>query len=334
MPVYCLEGVGGCGKTLFLIKNYIIPWLKAGKPIYHNIEGLKVPFIALRAGVPFGVADSLITEIGFRLEEVDGEMVVKDDYDEIREFYNDSLGKVRPPGSLILIDEAQNAFNSRDFKETYSRALIDYISRNRHYKHTIVWTSQNVDGVDITFRRQTQYIYFLERVGDKPFSTCNVYESWCKNEYTKPYDKYKFNFPQELFGTFDSYVKGTEGEEEHREKTNRWLHSKPLMIVIILFVIFVVWAIFHNPISTIKKQATPKKSVGLVRSSSSVPQDTATPPALNGRKAEGAAAVALPSFLSSVCWKRFYRADGIEYFVLSNGRTVEADWDKYGECEE
>lgn len=334
MPVYCLEGVGGSGKSLYLLANFIIPWLKDGKHIYHNIEGLKVPFVALRAGVSVGKAESLITRIGEKFEEVDGEMIAKDDPEEVRHFYRDAWGEIRPAGSLILIDEAQNYFNSRDFKTEYSRDLIDYLSRNRHYKHTVVWATQNIEGVDITFRRQTQYIYWLERVGNKPFSTCSIYEGWLKNEYTKPYDKVKFTFPVELFGCYDSYVKGSEDEEEHREKTNRWLHSKPLMIVIILFVIFVVWAIFHNPISTIKKQATPKKSAGLVRSSSSVPQDTATPPALNGRKAEGAAAVALPSLLSSVCWKRSYRADGVEYFVLSNGRTVEADWDKYGECEE
>lgn len=334
MPVYCLEGVGGSGKSLYLLANFIIPWLKDGKHIYHNIEGLKVPFVALRAGVSVGKAESLITRIGEKFEEVDGEMIAKDDAEEVRHFYRDAWGEIRPAGSLILIDEAQNYFNSRDFKTEYSRDLIDYLSRNRHYKHTVVWATQNIEGVDITFRRQTQYIYWLERVGNKPFSTCSIYEGWMKNDYTKPYDKVKFSFPVELFGCYDSYVKGSEDEEEHREKTNRWLHSKPLMIVIILFVIFVVWAIFHNPISTIKKQANPKKSAGLVRSSSSVPQDTATPPALNGRKAEGAAAVALPSFLSSACWKRFYRADGVEYFVLSNGRTVEADWDKYGECEE
>ena len=333
MPVYCLEGVGGSGKSLYLLANFIIPWLKEGKHVYHNIEGLKVPFVALRAGVSVGKAESLITRIGEKFEEVDGELISKDDADEVRHFYRDAWGEIRPAGSLILIDEAQNYFNSRDFKNDYSRDLIDYLSRNRHYKHTVVWATQNVEGVDITFRRQTQYIYFLERVGNKPFSTCSIYEGWMKNDYTKPYDKVKFSFPTDLFGCYDSYVKGSEEEEEHRESTNRWLHSKPLMIVIILFVIFVVWAIFHNPISTIKSKATPKKKSTemLLQKKSSVPQDTgATLPLLNARKGEDAAAVAL----SSQCWKRSYIADGVEYFVLSSGRVVESDYDKYGECEE
>lgn len=218
MPVYCLEGVGGSGKSLYLLANFIIPWIKQGKNVYHNIEGLKVPFVALHAGVSVGRAESLITKIGDRYEEIDGELVVKDDPDEVRYFYRDSLGEVRPVGSLFIIDEAQNYFNSRDFKNDYSRDLIDYLSRNRHYKHTVVWASQNIEGVDITFRRQTQYIYFLERQGEKPFSTCSIYEGWLKNDFTKPYDKVKFKFPVELFGCYDSYIKGSEGEEEHREK--------------------------------------------------------------------------------------------------------------------
>lgn len=326
MPVYCLEGVGGSGKSLYLLSNFIIPWVQQGKHVYHNIEGLKVPFVALRAGVSVGRAESLIEKIGERFEEVEGELISKDDPEEVRYFYKDSLDNIRPAGSLIIIDEAQNYFNSRDFKNDYSRDLIDYLSRNRHYKHTVVWASQNIEGVDVTFRRQTQYIYFLERVGNKNYSTCSIYEGWMKNDFTKPYDKVKFSFPVDLFGCYDSYIKGSEGEEEHRETTNRWLHSKPLMIVIILFVIFVVFAIFHNPFTTIKSKAVKPKSQPV---KASVPQDTATPPPfLNGLKAEEGAAVAL------ACFRQSYIADGVEYFILNSGRVVFADRSLYQECTE
>jgi len=92
--------------------------------------------------------------------------------------------ELRPVGSIFIIDEAQNYFSSRDFKETYSKTLIPYMTRHRHYYHSIWWASQKVDQVDITFRRNTEQIYFLENLASKALlgglEKCqiSVYESY------------------------------------------------------------------------------------------------------------------------------------------------------------
>ena len=66
-------------------------------------------------------------------------------------------------GSLVIIDEVQNYYSNRDFATQYSKACIDFITKNRHYGWTLWWMSQSVESVDVTFRRNTQYVYFLER---------------------------------------------------------------------------------------------------------------------------------------------------------------------------
>ena len=66
--------------------------------------------------------------------------------------------ELRPVG-IFIIDEAQNYFSSRDFKEAYSKTLIPYMTRHRHYYHSIWWASK-IDQVDITFRRTEQIFIF------------------------------------------------------------------------------------------------------------------------------------------------------------------------------
>ena len=55
----------------------------------------------------------------------------------------------------MIIDEIQNYYSNRDFATTYSKRVIDYITKNRHYGWTLVWMSQSVEAVDVTFRRNT-----------------------------------------------------------------------------------------------------------------------------------------------------------------------------------
>ncbi|MCQ2060361.1 MAG: zonular occludens toxin domain-containing protein [Fibrobacter sp.] len=329
MPVYCLEGLGGSGKSIYMIDQYIIPWLQQKKHIYHNIEGLKVPFVAYHANVPVGQAECLIHHIGLEYEEVDGEFIEKENIDAVRHFYSeDGTGAVLPAGSLVLIDEGQNYFNSRDFKELYSRELVDYLSRNRHYKHTIVWATQNIEGVDITFRRQTQYIYWLERVGEKSYSSLKIYEGWMKNEYTKPYAQKTYRYNTDLFGCYKSYVKGSEKEEEHREKHNRWLSNKPLMIVIVLFVILVIVSVVRgSPFKKITQTSEPQTAKSAVTLSVIPHENPAPPPTFKGlQPEEGGEGV------GRFCYTTSFFADGLQWFKLENGKLV--NWsDDLKECE-
>ena len=127
--------------------------MRAGVPIYHNIEGLDSIRLSVIAEMDAFTCENLIN--GF--VDDNGEINTTE---AVRLFYE----KIPKKQALLVIDEAQNYFSARDFKEKFSSDLIPYLSRHRHYGHTVVWITQQREAVDITFRRQTQYMYRLERL--------------------------------------------------------------------------------------------------------------------------------------------------------------------------
>ena len=65
--------------------------------------------------------------------------------------------------ALVIIDELQNYYGSRDFGTNYCKRAIDYLTTNRHYGWTLWWMTTNVEQVEVTFRRNTEQVYFLEK---------------------------------------------------------------------------------------------------------------------------------------------------------------------------
>ena len=108
-------------------------------------------------------------------------------------------------GALVIIDEIQkNYYSNRDFATQYSKRVIDYITKNRHYGWTLIWMSQSVEAVDVTFRRNTEQVWFLERLenyGQKHSSSVKKYEGWLAGNKTmmEPFAKSKFKFDPRLF---------------------------------------------------------------------------------------------------------------------------------------
>lgn len=318
MPVYCLEGTGGSGKSLYVIDKYIVPWLKRGKPVFTNIEGLKPLQLAWASGLPEGQVLSLLYQ--FPCDETydkHGQLVETNDKNSVRNFYRWEFdGKTITDffGALIVIDEAQNYFGSRDFKEGFSRDVIDYLSRNRHYKHTVLWLTQNIDSVDITFRRQTAFVYFLEK-NETGFtrgsSKMRVWEGWQKSEFIKPLKTETYQHNKKYYGCYQSYVKGSEDEEEHRDTHNMWLSYKPLWVVLGLFALVLVVALINgNPLNALTKPLQKTKTT------------TATP--THPPKGLGVAeSVAGESATEEPCVLRTFKLHGKNFARLNNYTTIE-----------
>lgn len=80
----------------------------------------------------------------------------------------DGLGTYTPPpGSLLIIDEAGIQYNNRNFKSLPS-VLIAWLKLHRHYQCDVILISQSWEDVDITFRRLTDRLYYLRKIG--PFT--------------------------------------------------------------------------------------------------------------------------------------------------------------------
>lgn len=65
------------------------------------------------------------------------------------------------PGSFVVLDEAQNWFGSRNWKE-FGNKYMEFFSQTRKKEYTLLWLSQDVSSVDKTIRDRTHLIHKLE----------------------------------------------------------------------------------------------------------------------------------------------------------------------------
>lgn len=74
------------------------------------------------------------------------------------------LATMRPArGSLVIIDETGNEFNSRNFAQT-SKTLIEFFKLSRHYGIDIILISQTFNDSDKQIRELAQRIYFIRPI--------------------------------------------------------------------------------------------------------------------------------------------------------------------------
>lgn len=64
------------------------------------------------------------------------------------------------PGACVIVDEAQNWFGSRNWKN-FGDKYMEYFSQTRKKQYTLIWISQNVSTVDKIIRDRTGVIYDL-----------------------------------------------------------------------------------------------------------------------------------------------------------------------------
>ena len=355
MPIYSLEGTPGSGKTLYCVQKIIPEFLNVRdnmgrivpRHIYTNIEGLKPELICAFMDIPYNVFAEYIHILGQRFDEQGNEYEDKD-YVRWWMFEEDSIEWVEvmngakqrekvpnmekvkriPLGSLIILDELQNYYGNRDFAKQVSKECIEWITKNRHFGWTMWWMSQDIEAVDVTFRRNTQYVYFLESMenyGSPQKSSIKKYEGWLAGDKvnTPPYAKSSFKFDKRFFKTYKSYVDGVTGEK--RYKTNILLSHKGFMTMIILIVLGVIYTAIHNPIEALTGNRKTQKTHATA---------TATAPPIH-HSFSGVSGGTVETRLDSVpCYVNHYKVNGVNYIVLPNGKTEKVKAGrKYEECQ-
>lgn len=153
--IYAICGTPGSYKSCYAVEKFVLPALKSHRKVYTNIEGLNPAYIATYYDLDPIEVDNDLNILG-RVYDDDGNY--HEDRDKIRKFYDDL-----PQNALVIIDEAQNYFSSRDFKEGFSSDLIPWLTKHRHLGNDVVWITQVMESVDITFRRNTHLTYALKR---------------------------------------------------------------------------------------------------------------------------------------------------------------------------
>lgn len=365
MPIYSLEGTPGSGKTLYCVQKVVPDFLRirdmegnlVPRHIYTNIDGFKPYLICAWLGIPYESISEYFHVLGQR---VDDKGHVYEDKDYVRWWFlqDDSIewietvnankqrervpnmekAKPIPVGSLVIIDELQNYYSNRDFSTKYSKECIDYITKNRHYGWTMWWMSQDIESVDVTFRRNTETVYFLEKrekFGSSNSASVKMYEGWLAGQRTSmpPYATATFHYDSKYFQAYNSYFKGVKGEK--RYKVNVFLQHKGFVFVCIVFLLCVIAVIFNNPVKGLKKGM--KTASGQTDTQTTA---TATDPpkhhSFSG--ASGGAVVKDDRYedgeQEEPCYTKYFINRGVPYVVLDNGRTAKLDGGKkYHECE-
>ena len=357
MPIYSLEGTPGSGKTLYVVQKIIPDFLKirdsrgelVPRHIYTNVEGLRPELICAYCGVPYEAIAEYFHVLGQRTDE-QGRTYEDKDYvrwwffkpesiewvqaqnanRQVEKIPNLEKAKQIENGSLVIIDEVQNYYSNRDFATAYSKACIDYITKNRHFGWTLWWMSQSVESVDVTFRRNTQYVYFLERkeiYGSSNSSSVKMYEGWLAGNKTNmpPFATSTFRFDKRYFNAYNSYVQGV--TQEKRYKTNVFLAHKGFIAIIIVFILAIATVVIVNPakafgMGKMDRMAKPKTQATATA--------TATPPPTTN-SFSGSSGAGVAETIDSLCVKNYFVQDGQTFALFPNGETKKLALGEYYE---
>jgi len=184
------EGVPGSGKSYDGIRK-ILDALQRERVVYTNIDGVHVDtcreFIASRIGQSRDWLDSHLMFLPANC---------------IPDFWNHT-----EVGSLVVIDEAQLYFNSRDFIKTANREFGDWASTHRHHGYDLLLITQNAARIDTAVRSLAEFRYRYRKL--------NVFGSLCSKGYLiytyagedpKHLSMRKSTYDVGIFPCYNSYV--------------------------------------------------------------------------------------------------------------------------------
>lgn len=364
--IYCLDGTPGVGKSLFLVSKIIPDYLKIRTPngcycpvhIWTNIEGLKPSLLCALAGLPESIT-MYIHQIGESIDE-EGKTFIDKRY--LQYFYYDpqtiewvsdydpknkstyehpdySKVKYLPWNSLIILDEIQNVFGSRDFDKQFTRDALPYITRHRHYGHNIFWASQNHEQVEISFRRNTEQVWFLEKL---EHATLNFFKgagefkvSMYEGKFAgylvnvDPFATEKVKKDERYYKAYKSHVSEEVVEKSHTK--NMWLNSKPIKIVAGIMAVLVVLIIVNgNPLKKLTIGAQTRDDAKKASSQATHQPTKGLVPVGGVERSEKE--IFPENDTLQLCYTKMFINRGRLFYVLNNGQTKQVK--KAGDYEE
>jgi hypothetical protein len=154
--IQLIEGRGvGAGKSYFLVNLLLPHWAMGGTCC---------------------VSDTVVIhwdEVKKYIARTSRVHVEDDQYRTISSADLARLHEVTPPGSdelpvIIAVDEAQAAFNARDWADKSKRPFFDWLCQSRHDDNDVIIISQSQANVDKQVRRLCTYIWVIRNANDFP----------------------------------------------------------------------------------------------------------------------------------------------------------------------
>jgi len=226
--IFAICGTPGSYKSCYAVEKFLVPALKDGRKVYTNIDNLSPEHISVLFDIDPLTVEHNLNILG-RVYDDDGTFT--EDLDQVRYFYKDL-----PLNSLVIIDEAQNYFSSRDFKEKFSSDLITWLTKSRHLGCDVVWITQNLEAVDITFRRNTHLTYALRRAENLGLKNAAFNYIYDRAEIDRRHLARKMYKPDPA--TFKCYASYQTSEVQEKRASYNVLLRSPfvwLMIVVLIW---------------------------------------------------------------------------------------------------
>ncbi|SHO45309.1 zonular occludens toxin domain-containing protein [Desulfopila aestuarii] len=221
-------GTPGSGKTYEAVKC-ILDNLKRGKVVFTNIDGLEKDTCREMIKNVCGLSDLAITR-QLKIFEPD----------QLEDFWNHV-----EPQSIIVLDEVQKIFSSREWQSEKNKLFGFWASTHRHHGFEVILITQNPERIDSAVRALFEWTYLFRKVNffggavQKKY-ICYAYAG--DDTHGSPLTKRIETYNPLVFRCYKSYVNDDIQEKDIRKHVNVLKH--PIFFIIPVVLCFTLYMLF------------------------------------------------------------------------------------------
>ncbi len=226
--IFGYTGTPGSGKTYEAVV-LILQNLCKGRTVFTNISGLEKPTCKEAIKSVCSLSELAITKQLQLLEE-----------DQVENFWMHVT-----PGSLIVIDEVQKYFSSRDWQSDKNKQFGYWASTHRHHGYDVVLITQNAERIDAAVRALFEWNYVFRKVNFFGGAVQQKYlcYSYAGDEaHGMPLKKEVKTYNPKIFLCYKSYVSDDIKEMDIRKHVNVLKHpiffAIPVVLALTIYMVF------------------------------------------------------------------------------------------------
>ncbi len=221
-------GTPGSGKTYEAVKK-ITDNLQMGRVVYTNIDGMADPECLEMIKSYCGLSDLALCKQLHFLEE-----------NQLADFWMHI-----EPGCLVVLDEVQKVFSSREWQTAKNNQFASWASTHRHNGFDVVLITQAVERIDSAVRSLLEWTYVFRKVNFfggaiKKKYLCYAYGGDDTNG--KPLSTNTRTYNGKIFLCYKSYVANDVKElsiMQHVNVLNHWVfYAIPVVLAFTLYMLF------------------------------------------------------------------------------------------------
>ncbi|WP_319548100.1 zonular occludens toxin domain-containing protein [Desulfogranum marinum] len=221
-------GTPGSGKTYEAVKK-ILDNLKTGRIVYTNIDGILDPECKEMIKTVCGLSD-------FALQRQLKPLAA----DELQDFWMHI-----EPACLVVLDEVQNVFSSRDWSSDKNKFFGSWASTHRHHGFDVVLITQKMERIDSAVRALLEWTYVFRKVnffGGAVQKKYLCYSYGGEDTSGSPLAKSTRTYDARVFACYKSYVSKDVKELNIMKHVNVLKHpvffAIPVVLLLTLYMVF------------------------------------------------------------------------------------------------